>query len=285
MQHSSDLHLESSDMLDKPEYEQYTFTSATSKHLTRNEQRTTKSIQSRWSLLLLQEQQEQQEQQAQAAQAAQQALELENQQLRLQIQQAHNVLMGYLHQHPGFPYGADRLLMEHLSDLEAPNNPVLWESFPTPSIAPTLRVFEPDGTELVARPLKALLDTDHIHNRVWNDSVYQMTPILEDNNRTIIHMVEMAFIPNNLKYTNEQILAGYRDMFPLAMIHNDDLLWQINKGRWKAKNVLWLPEELDIIRRAVENGLQAAYVAFSTGSRVPSAQDHDLLAWNALRCK
>lgn len=207
MQHSNDLQIESGDMLYELEDVQYTFTSTTSEHSTRNEQRTPRFIQSKWSLLLLQEQQEQQ------AQAAQQALQLEKQQLRLQLQQAYNVLMGLLHQNPGYLYGTDRSLMEYLLDMEAPNNPVLWESFPTPSTVPTLRVFEPDGTELVARPLKALLDTDHIPNRFWNDSAYQIIPMLENNRRPLSHMVEEAYILNHLNYTDEYILASYRDCF------------------------------------------------------------------------
>jgi hypothetical protein len=64
-------------MLDELEDEQYTLTSTTSEHSTRNEQRTPRTVQSDWSLLLLQQQQ---------AQAAQQALKLQKQQLRLQIQ-------------------------------------------------------------------------------------------------------------------------------------------------------------------------------------------------------
>ncbi|GAB7329419.1 hypothetical protein MBLNU13_g01209t2 [Cladosporium sp. NU13] len=189
MKHSSGLYLENSDMIDGLQDKQYTFTSATNEHSTRNEQRTSRYIGSDWSYLLLQEQQAQQVQQQQ------------KQQLRLDMQQEHEDFTELLHKDPGFLRGTDRPLMKSLLQTEALIDPFLWESFPTPSTVPTRRAFELDGTELIARPLKALLDTEHIHNRIWNTSAYQMIPMLDNPNRAPINMVEVAFILNNLNFT------------------------------------------------------------------------------------
>jgi hypothetical protein len=109
--------------------------------------------------------------------------------------------------------------------------------------------------------------------------------MLDNPNRAPIHMVEAAFILNSLNFTDEQILAGYRDMFPLALTRDEVLLWLINEGRWKAKCLLWLPEELDIIRKAVNNVLLASDIALSAGFVVPIAQEMARSAWEALRRK
>jgi hypothetical protein len=267
MQHSSGLYLESSDILDDLEDEQYTFTSTTSEQSTRNEQCTPRYIQSASSALLLQEQQ------------AQRALQLQKQQLRRDLQQAHSYLKEVLQQNPGFLYGTDRHLMRYLSDMDAPEDSFFWQSFPTPSTAPAWPAFELDRTPLIPRPLQTLLDTNHIHDRVWNTSAFQMVPMLEDNSRPIIHVVEAAFILNLLDYTDQEILDHYRDMFPLTLIRDEVLLWLINEGRWKAKSLLWLPEELEIIRQAVSDGLHTDF--FAVG-RFPTAQEIDWSAWEAL---
>lgn len=98
-------------------------------------------------------------------------------------------------------------------------------------------------------------------------------------------MVEAVFILNNLNSTNERILASYRTMFPLASTRDEVLLWLIDEGRWKAKCLLWLPEELDIIRKAVSDGLLASEIAFSKGFLMPAEQEIDRSAWGALRRK
>jgi hypothetical protein len=273
MQHPSGLCLENSDMIDDLQDTKYIFISATNEHSTRNEQRTPRYIESDRSYLLLQEKQ------------AQQVQQQELQQLRRDMQKEHEDFKELLRKDPGFLRGTDRPLMKSLSQMEPPRDPFLWKSFPTPSTVPACRAFELDGTELIARPLKALLDTDHIHDHVWNTSAYQTIPMLDNPNRPIIHMVEAAFVLNNLNFPNEKILAGYRAMFPLALIRDEVLLWLINEGRWKAKCLLWLPEELDIIAKAVSDGLLAAGIAFSRGLLVPAAQEMDRSAWEALRRK
>lgn len=260
-------------MTDDLQDTKYTFISAANEHSTRNEQRTPRYIESDRSYLLLQEQQAQQVQQQQL------------QQLRRDMQKEHEDFKELLRKNPGFLRGTDRPLMKSLSQMEPPTGPFLWKSFPTPSTVPVRLAFELDGTELIARPLNAFLDTDHIHDRVWNTSAYQMMPMLDNPNRPIIHMVEAAFVLNNLNLPNEKILAGYRAMFPLGLTRDEVLLWLINEGRWKAKCLLWLPEELEIITKAVRDGLLAAAIAFSTGLLVPAAQEMDRSAWEALRRK
>lgn len=275
MEHSSDLHLESDDMTDELEDEQYTFTNTTSEQSASNDQHTPSTIQSDSSLQL-------QQQQAQAAQATQQAIELLKQQLRFQIQQGHNFLVGFLHQNPGFLYGTDRSLMESLSELVAPQGFFLFEVFPTPFTAPELPGLESDGSPLIARPLNALLDTDYIPNHVWNTSEFQIVPALDYNIRTSLDVVEQASILNNLNCADQQIIDDYRDTFQFSLVDDQVLLRFIREGRWKAKCVLWLPGELDIIRRAVSDGLLASSIAFPAGSAVPSAQDIYWSAWKAL---
>lgn len=270
MQHSSGLYHESTDTRDHLQDTQYTFTSTINEHLTNNDQHTPRSIESDWSYLLLQ---------------AQKAQQVQLQQLRRDVQQKHEHIKGLLHKDPGFVRGTDRQLMKSLSQMEAPAEHFLWESFPTPSAVPTLPAFEPDGTELIARPLKALLNTDHIPNRVWNTFAFQIIPILDNPRRAPIHMVEAAFILNKLNLTDEHVLADYRAMFPLALVRDEVLLWLINEGRWKAKCLLWLPEELNIIRKAVSDGLLASEIAFSKGFLVPAEQEIDQSAWEALRRK
>ena len=251
---------------------QYTLTSTINEHSTRNDQHTPRSIELE-SYLLLQ------------VQKAHQAQQQKMQQLRRDVQQQHEHIKELLHKDPGFVRGTDRQLMKSLSQMEAPTEPFLWESFPTPSTVPNLPAFELDGTELIARPLKALLDTDHIPNRVWNDSTFQIIPMLDSPKRAPMHMVEAAFILNNLNSTNEQILASHRTMFPLALTRDEVLLWLINEGRWKAKSLLWLSEELDIIRKAVSDVLLDSETAFSAGFLVPDAQEMNRSAWEALRRK
>jgi hypothetical protein len=275
MQHSSDLHLESDDMTDELEDEQSTFTNTTSEQSASNDQHTPSTIQSDWSLQL-------QQQQAQAAQAAQQAIELLKQQLRLQIQQGHNFLVGFLHQNPGFLYGADRSLMKSLSELVAPVGFFLYENFPTPFTAPDLPGLESDGSPLIARPLNPLLDTDYIPNHVWNTSGFQIVPALDCSTHTSLDVVEQASILNNLNCTDQQIIDDYRDTFQFSMVQDQLLLQFISEGRWKAKCVLWLPGELDIIRRVVSDGLLAANTTFPTGFNGPDAQQINWSVWKAL---
>ena len=279
MQRSGDLKLESSGMLDDLEDAPYTFTSTINEQSTRNEQSTPRYIQSDWGIQLLQQQQAQQLQQQEA------------QQLQLDIQQAYDEFIEHfelLHQDTGFLNGTDRNLMKSLSQWETPEDPVLsflWESFPTPSTAPTSPGLESDGTPLIARPLHALLDTDRIHDRVWNTSDFQMIPMMDQSNRTSLDVVEEAFILNNLCCTDQQIIDDYRGMFQWSLVHDQVLLRVISEGRWKAKCVLWLPEELDIIRRAVRDGLLAAITALLRGSNAPSAHKINWSAWKALRDK
>jgi len=272
MQHSSGLYHESSDTREHLQDTLYTFTSTINEHSTRNDQHTPRSIELE-SYLLLQ------------VQKAHQAQQQKMQQLRRDVQQQHGHIKELLHKDPGFVRGTDRQLMKSLSQMEAPAEPFFWESFPTPSTIPTLPAFDPDGTELIARPLKALFNTDHIPNRVWNNSVFQIIPTLDNPRRAPVHMVEAAFILNNLNSTNERILASYRTMFPLASTRDEVLLWLIDEGRWKAKCLLWLPQELDIVRKAVSDGLLASEIAFSKGLLVPTEQEIDQSAWEALRRK
>lgn len=275
MQRSSGLHLEHNNMLDDLEDEQYTFTSTVSEHSTRNEQRTPRYIQSDWSILLLQEQE--------AQQLAQQALELQKQQLRLDLQQAHNVLMNVLHQNPYYLNGTDNHLMRYLSEMDAPEDFFLWQPFLTPSTVPTSLGIDILGAPLISRPLKALLDLDYIHNLVWNSPEFQMIPVLGLKNCTIMDVVEGASILNNLCCTDQQIIDDFREMFPLSLVHDQVLLQLISDGRWKAKCVLWSPEELDIIRNAITEGLMMVKIAVFTDSEPPSEQDVHSMAWWRLR--
>ena len=67
------------------------------------------------------------------------------------------------------------------------------------------------------------------------------------------------------------------------MVSNQVLLQFISDGRWKAKCALWLPEELDIIRSAVNFGLMREAIAFCTEDfEAPSEQDVDWSAWEDL---
>lgn len=276
MQHSSDLHLESDDMTDELEDEQYTFTNNTSEQSASNDQNTPSTIQSDGSLQLLQQQP------AQATQAAHQALEFLKQQLRLQIQQGHNLLVRFLHQNPGFLYGTDRSLMKSLSEMVAPVGFFLYENFPTPFTAPDLPGLESDGSPLIARPLNPLLDTDYIPNHVWNTSGFQIVPALDCSTHTSLDVVEQASILNNLNCTDQQIIDDYRDTFQFSMVQDQLLLQFISEGRWKAKCVLWLPGELDIIRRVVSDGLLEADTTFPTGFNGPDAQQINWSVWKAL---
>ena len=74
-------------------------------------------------------------------------------------------------------------------------------------------------------------------------------------------------------------------MFPLSLTRDEVLLWLVDEGRWKAKCLLWLPEELNIIRKAVSDALLALDIALSAGFLMPAAQEMDRLAWEALHSK
>jgi hypothetical protein len=113
MQRSSDLYLESSDMLDDLQDKPYKFTSITNQHSTKNEQRIPRCIETNWFRLLLQEQE------------AQQVQQQKMQQLQRDMQQQHENFKAILRRDPGFVRGTDRQLMKSLSQMEAPANPFL----------------------------------------------------------------------------------------------------------------------------------------------------------------
>jgi hypothetical protein len=208
-------------MLDDLENAPYKFTSTTNEHSTRNEQHIPRYTLSDWAIQLL------------LQQMAQHIQQQQKQQLQHQIQQAYNEFKELLHQEPGFISGTDRQLMKSLSDIDDPEDPLLWESFPTPSTVPALPPYELDGAALIAKPLDALLDTDHIHDRVWYTSAFQN---LDNPRRLGIHIVEVAFVLNNLGCNDQQIIDGYRNMFPLSLLRVEVLQWLITEGRWKAKS-------------------------------------------------
>lgn len=168
MPQSRGLYHESSDTREHLQDTRYTFTSTINEHSTKNDQHTLRSIESDWSYLLLQ------------AQKAQQVQQQKMQQLRRDVQQKHELIKELLHKDPGFVRGTDRQLTKSLSQMEAPAEPFLWESFHTPATVPNLPAFDLDGTEFIARPLKALLNTDDMPDRVWNDSVFHQRSTTRD---------------------------------------------------------------------------------------------------------
>jgi hypothetical protein len=172
--------------------------------------------------------------------------------------------------------------MKSLSEMVAPVGFFLYENFPTPFTAPDLPGLESDGSPLIARPLNPLLDTDYIPNHVWNTSGFQIVPALDCSTHTSLDVVEQASILNNLNCTDQQIIDDYRDTFQFSMVQDQLLLQFISEGRWKAKCVLWLPGELDIIRRVVSDGLLEADTTFPTGFNGPDAQQINWSVWKAL---
>ena len=101
--------------------------------------------------------------------------------------------------------------------------------------------------------------------------------MFEDKNRTSMNIVEIAFVLNNLGASDWTILRGYRQMFPFALLCDEDVKRLIRDGRWQVKCELWLPEELDIIRKALSDSL--------LGNNVPTTQEIVRLARGSLRRK
>lgn len=161
--------------------------------------------------------------------------------------------------------------------MEAPEDSYLWRSFPTPPTLPRWPAMLLDRTELIARPLRELLNTEWVPNSFWNTLEFQMSPMFEDKNRTSMNIVEIAFVLNNLGASDWTILRGYRQMFPFALLCDEDVKRLIRDGRWQVKCELWLPEELDIIRKALSDSL--------LGNNVPTTQEIVRLAWGCLRRK
>ncbi|KAM0706597.1 hypothetical protein Q7P35_005924 [Cladosporium inversicolor] len=160
--------------------------------------------------------------------------------------------------------------------MDAPEDPFLWQPFPTPSTVPKSLGIDILGMSFISRPLSALLNTDHTPNLVWNSPEFQMISVLGLKSRTSIDVVEGASILNNLCCTDQQITDDFREMFPLSLVWDRVLLELISDGKWKAKCVLWLPEELDIIRSAITDGLMMVKIAVFTDSEPPSEQSQDL---------
>jgi hypothetical protein len=96
-----------------------------------------------------------------------------------------------------------------------------------------------DRMELIARPLKELLNTESVHNSVWNTLEFQISPMFEDKSRTSINIVEEAFMLNHLGSSDEDILRGYRLMFPFALVCDAVMEQLIRDGRRRAKCELW----------------------------------------------
>lgn len=104
-----------------------------------------------------------------------------------------------------------------------------------------------------------------------------------------MHPVEKAYISNNLNSSDDIIRQGYWKTFPARALGSDileeDVQLLIVNERQRAREIVWMSEELNIVRGIVGDGMPKAAITGVTASGASSAQDVDRLAFDTLRNK
>lgn len=127
--------------------------------------------------------------------------------------------------------------------------------FPTPPSSPVQPAnlpYAPSG--LIYKPRPELLDTAHIPDDAWYYVKDQYPPHRSKTNYKCMSDIEKAYVLNNLRYNDALILTGYRKKFEKSPTTDAEVQRLIDDARWKAKEKIWVPAEIDILREAADQG-------------------------------